>query len=99
MVACTILHSWEKTNVTDKGLKELVDQFPRYTVIENRWLEKRLFRKSIEHVTYHVYYHYNESFREDVQALSIPCNYDSVYCYFWGMSNALHELDKDKTIC
>lgn len=99
MVACTILSSWEKTNVTDKSLKELVDQFPLYTVIERRWTEKRFLRKDIEHVSYHVYYHYNESIREDVQALSVPCNYDSVHSYFWGMSNALDDIKKGKIKC
>ena len=90
MVACTFISEYEKTNVTDKDLLELLSENDyikeRYVVIEYEYYrpKKHIFHKPEKEIHYSVYYRYDMQFPFEVQALSCPGGFDyaATYMYF-----------------
>lgn len=101
MVCTAFISEHQKTEVTDKDLKELLDHpliVSKYIVQEVKWTEKRMFRKDIEHVYYNIYYKliYHSSWIGDVQCIGLPngTKYSQVYSYFLGLINGYEEHKK-----
>lgn len=88
-------------SVTDKELLKLIKDinkffnFNKYIVHYRSYQTKTWFgfkTKTVER--YDVYYDYNMNCSGDVQALSIPTDYNSVYSYLLGVYNGLTETKK-----
>lgn len=104
MVCTTFLHTNERTNVTDKDLRELLEESlyiaQNYIVKERSWIEKRLFRKDIKHTMYDVYFKLpapNGGWIGDVQCIGFSGGpkYDQVYAYFLGIIIGLDVTEKE----
>lgn len=104
MVACTFLHEYEKTKVSDKDLLELLLENDyikeRYVVIEREFYrpKKHIFHKPEKEIIYDVYYRYDMQFPFEVQALSCPVGFDyaATYMYFLGLINGIDDVRKGK---
>lgn len=109
MTITTFISTHEKTNVTNKELKELLEEYPYITenfiVKENTWIEKKLFSKNVTHTSYSVYYkllspYGDRSWIGDVQCITLPGgpNFNTVYSYFLGIAGTIHCLNYKKQI-
>ena len=101
MVMTTFITDLTPSSVTDKELLKLIKDinklcnFNQYIVRYRPYESKTCFgfkSKIVER--YNVYYDYNMNCFGDVQALSIPSDYISVYSYLLGVYNGLTETKK-----
>ena len=102
MPCTTFLHTNESTNVTDKDLRELINDslylYKNYIVKEVSWIEKKWFKKDIKHTMYDVYFKLpapNGGWIGDVQCIGFSGGpkYDQVYAYFLGIVTGLDVID------
>lgn len=101
MVMTTFITDLTSNSVTDKELLGLIKDinklfnYNKYIVHYRSYESRTCFgfkSKIVER--YDVYYDYNMNCFGDVQALSIPPDYNSVYSYLLGVYNGLTETKK-----
>ena len=101
MVMTTFITDLTSDSVTDKELVKLIKDinnifnYNKYIVHYRSYESRTCFgfkSKIVER--YDVYYDYNMNCFGDVQALSIPPDYNSVYSYLLGVYNGLTETKK-----
>lgn len=106
MPCTTFLHTNETTNVTDKDLRELLNESlyisQNYIVKERSWIEKKWFKKDIKHTYYDVYFKIPSPYGErnwigDVQCIGFSGGpkYDQVYAYFLGILTGLDVTEEE----
>lgn len=104
MPCTTFLHTNETTNVTDKDLRELLNESlyisQNYIVKERSWIEKKWFKKDIKHTYYDVYFKLpapNGGWIGDAQCISFSGGpkYDQVYAYFLGILTGLDVTEEE----
>ena len=101
MVMTTFITDLTPSSVTDKELLKLIKDINKLFnfnkhIVHYRSYESRTcfgFKSKIVE-RYNVYYDYNMNCCGDVQALSIPSDYNSVYSYLLGVYNGLTETKK-----
>ena len=104
MPCTTFLHTNESTNVTDKDLRELLNEslylYKNYIVKEISWIEKKWFKKDIKHTRYDIYFKlpaHNGGWIGDVQCIGLPggTSYNQVYSYFLGIVTGLDVVEEE----
>ena len=99
MVCTTYLSEHERTNVTDKELRKLLESSAHikqnYVVKERTYATHHrwglIFEIQRYKTVYDIYYRYNGPDSCDAQHLSIPPgSYESTYAYFLGIINGLN---------